>query len=158
MKRARDIRDQLEELLERVEIELVSNLSDYETIKKASSLILQSFKRIDLIEQSNIHRPSIYIPSSGLSQVKMKGQTTLNPPTYRVIYEFIPDFWDIYEYILNVAENLQFAPLPPCPLRWAVCVRNDGEKGLRGKQEEEAVDEDRDLALGSIQRQRGQWR
>ncbi|KAH0997289.1 hypothetical protein GBA52_021153 [Prunus armeniaca] len=69
MKRARDIRDQLEELLERVEIELVSNLSDYETIKKASSLILQSFKRIDLIEQSNIHRPSIYIPSSGLSQL-----------------------------------------------------------------------------------------
>lgn len=34
MKRARDIRDQLEGLLERVEIEQVSNL-DYEVIKKA---------------------------------------------------------------------------------------------------------------------------
>lgn len=34
MKRARDIRDQLEGLLERVEIEQVSNL-DFEVIKKA---------------------------------------------------------------------------------------------------------------------------
>ena len=35
MKRARDIRDQLEGLLERVEIELVSNSNDMEAIKKA---------------------------------------------------------------------------------------------------------------------------
>lgn len=34
MKRARDIRDQLEGLLERVEIELASSLSDMEPIKK----------------------------------------------------------------------------------------------------------------------------
>lgn len=35
MKRARDIRDQLEGLLERVEIELCSNASDLDAIKKA---------------------------------------------------------------------------------------------------------------------------
>lgn len=35
MKRARDIRDQLEGLLERVEIEVSSNLNDLDTIKKA---------------------------------------------------------------------------------------------------------------------------
>jgi pre-mRNA-splicing factor ATP-dependent RNA helicase DHX16 len=35
MKRARDIRDQLKRLLERVEIELTSNLDDLESIKKA---------------------------------------------------------------------------------------------------------------------------
>lgn len=35
MKRARDIRDQLEGLLERVEIELMSNPGDLEAIRKA---------------------------------------------------------------------------------------------------------------------------
>ena len=35
MKRARDIRDQLEGLLERVEIELTSNPNDLDTVKKA---------------------------------------------------------------------------------------------------------------------------
>lgn len=35
MKRARDIRDQLEGLLERVEIEISSNASDLDAIKKA---------------------------------------------------------------------------------------------------------------------------
>lgn len=35
MKRARDIRDQLEGLLERVEIEPSSNLNDLESIKKS---------------------------------------------------------------------------------------------------------------------------
>lgn len=35
MKRARDIRDQLEGLLERVEIELTSNLNDLDAIKKS---------------------------------------------------------------------------------------------------------------------------
>lgn len=35
MKRARDIRDQLEGLLERVEIELTSNSNDLDAIKKA---------------------------------------------------------------------------------------------------------------------------
>ena len=32
-------------------------------------------------------------------------QTTVNPPIYRVIYDFIPDFGDIYQYILNVAKT-----------------------------------------------------
>jgi pre-mRNA-splicing factor ATP-dependent RNA helicase DHX16 len=35
MKRARDIRDQLEGLLERVEIEISTNLNDLDAIKKA---------------------------------------------------------------------------------------------------------------------------
>ena len=35
MKRARDIRDQLEGLMERVEIEVCSNASDLDAIKKA---------------------------------------------------------------------------------------------------------------------------
>ncbi|CAB4283460.1 unnamed protein product [Prunus armeniaca] len=73
MKRARDIRDQLEGLLERVEIELVSNLSDYETIKKAitsgffpHSAKLQkngSYRTVKHPQTVHIH------PSSGLSQV-----------------------------------------------------------------------------------------
>jgi pre-mRNA-splicing factor ATP-dependent RNA helicase DHX16 len=46
MKRARDIRDQLEGLLERVEIEPTSNPSDLEGIKKAitSGKFLISFE------------------------------------------------------------------------------------------------------------------
>ncbi|XP_016652011.1 PREDICTED: pre-mRNA-splicing factor ATP-dependent RNA helicase DEAH1-like [Prunus mume] len=73
MKRARDIRDQLEGLLERVEIDLVSNLSDYETIKKAitsgffpHSAKLQkngSYRTVKHPQTVHIH------PSSGLSQV-----------------------------------------------------------------------------------------
>ena len=46
MKRARDIRDQLEGLLERVEIEVTSSLNDLEAIKKAitaGSLRMPSF-------------------------------------------------------------------------------------------------------------------
>lgn len=35
MKRARDIRDQLEGLLERVEIEISSNLNDLDTVRKS---------------------------------------------------------------------------------------------------------------------------
>lgn len=35
MKRARDIRDQLEGLLERVEIEISSNLNELDSIRKA---------------------------------------------------------------------------------------------------------------------------
>jgi pre-mRNA-splicing factor ATP-dependent RNA helicase DHX16 len=35
MKRARDIRDQLDGLMERVEIEICSNTSDLDAIKKA---------------------------------------------------------------------------------------------------------------------------
>lgn len=43
MKRARDIRDQLEGLLERVEIELTVNVNDLDAIKKAITSGLGQF-------------------------------------------------------------------------------------------------------------------
>ncbi|XP_043706537.1 pre-mRNA-splicing factor ATP-dependent RNA helicase DEAH1 [Telopea speciosissima] len=73
MKRARDIRDQLEGLLERVEIELISNPNDLEDIKKAitsgyfhHSARLQkngSYRTVKNPQTVHIH------PSSGLAQV-----------------------------------------------------------------------------------------
>lgn len=73
MKRARDVRDQLEGLLERVEIELVSNSNDLDAIKKSitagffpHSAKLQkngSYRTVKHPQTVNIH------PSSGLSQV-----------------------------------------------------------------------------------------
>ncbi|KAI5648272.1 hypothetical protein M9H77_34277 [Catharanthus roseus] len=73
MKRARDIRDQLEGLLERVEIELTSNPNDLEAIKKAitsgffpHSARLQkngSYRTVKHPQTVHIH------PSSGLAQV-----------------------------------------------------------------------------------------
>ncbi|XAR49995.1 RNA helicase [Bertholletia excelsa] len=73
MKRARDIRDQLEGLLERVEIELMSNPNDLEGIKKAitagffpHSARLQkngSYRTVKHPQTVHIH------PSSGLAQV-----------------------------------------------------------------------------------------
>ena len=44
MKRARDVRDQLEGLMERVEIELVSNLSDSVAIRKVRYLTTPNYK------------------------------------------------------------------------------------------------------------------
>ncbi|GKV11200.1 hypothetical protein SLEP1_g22472 [Rubroshorea leprosula] len=73
MKRARDIRDQLEGLLERVEIELTSNSNDLEAIKKA---ITSGFFPHSARLQKNgsyrtvKHPQTVYIhPSSGLAQV-----------------------------------------------------------------------------------------
>ncbi|XP_027125919.1 pre-mRNA-splicing factor ATP-dependent RNA helicase DEAH1-like isoform X1 [Coffea arabica] len=73
MKRARDIRDQLEGLLERVEIEVTSNVNDLEAIKKAitsgffpHSARLQkngSYRTVKHPQTVHIH------PSSGLAQV-----------------------------------------------------------------------------------------
>ncbi|KAA8542531.1 hypothetical protein F0562_023683 [Nyssa sinensis] len=73
MKRARDVRDQLEGLLERVEIELTSNPNDLEPIKKAitsgffpHSARLQkngSYRTVKHPQTVHIH------PSSGLAQV-----------------------------------------------------------------------------------------
>uniref|UniRef100_A0A6N2LMF8 DEAD-box helicase OB fold domain-containing protein n=1 Tax=Salix viminalis TaxID=40686 RepID=A0A6N2LMF8_SALVM len=73
MKRARDVRDQLEGLLERVEIELSSNPNDLDVIKKSitsgffpHSARLQkngSYRTVKHPQTVNIH------PSSGLSQV-----------------------------------------------------------------------------------------
>ncbi|XP_062075959.1 pre-mRNA-splicing factor ATP-dependent RNA helicase DEAH1-like [Humulus lupulus] len=73
MKRARDIRDQLEGLLERVEIELVSNPNDLEAIKKSitsgyfpHSARLQKYGSYRTVK----HPQTIHIhPSSGLAQV-----------------------------------------------------------------------------------------
>ncbi|KAJ6411418.1 hypothetical protein OIU84_008063 [Salix udensis] len=74
MKRARDVRDQLEGLLERVEIELSSNPNDLDVIKKSitsgffpHSARLQkngSYRTVKHPQTVNIH------PSSGLSQVR----------------------------------------------------------------------------------------
>ncbi|XP_043706544.1 pre-mRNA-splicing factor ATP-dependent RNA helicase DEAH1-like [Telopea speciosissima] len=73
MKRARDIRDQLEGLLERVEIELISNPNDLENIKKA---ITSGFFHHSARLQKNgfygtVKNPlTVFIhPSSGLVQV-----------------------------------------------------------------------------------------
>ncbi|GAB2227982.1 hypothetical protein Droror1_Dr00009811 [Drosera rotundifolia] len=74
MKRARDIRDQLEGLLERVEIEVTSSLNDLEAIKKCitagffpHSARLQksgSYRTVKLPQTVHIH------PSSGLAQMQ----------------------------------------------------------------------------------------
>ncbi|XP_073158491.1 pre-mRNA-splicing factor ATP-dependent RNA helicase DEAH1-like isoform X2 [Henckelia pumila] len=74
MKRARDIRDQLEGLLERVGIELTSNPSDLDSIKKAitsgffpNSARLQKNGSYTTVK----HAQSVYIhPGSGLAQVQ----------------------------------------------------------------------------------------
>ncbi|KAK4486399.1 hypothetical protein RD792_009073 [Penstemon davidsonii] len=73
MKRARDIRDQLEGLLERVEIEITTNPNDLDAIKKAitsgffpHSAKLQkngSYRTVKHPQTAHIH------PSSGLAQV-----------------------------------------------------------------------------------------
>ncbi|KAI3507725.1 hypothetical protein L1887_22716 [Cichorium endivia] len=73
MKRARDIRDQLERLLERVEIELVSNPRDLDAINKCitSGYFSHSAKiQKDGCYRSVKHPQTVYIhPSSGLAEV-----------------------------------------------------------------------------------------
>ncbi|TXG48796.1 hypothetical protein EZV62_024671 [Acer yangbiense] len=56
MKRARDIRDQLEGLLERVEIEITSNMNELDVIKKAITSVKHP-------QRVHVH------PSSGLAQI-----------------------------------------------------------------------------------------
>lgn len=53
MKRARDIRDQLEGLLERVEIEMMSNPGDLEAIRKA----ITSGSFVTILEYLHLHGP-----------------------------------------------------------------------------------------------------
>jgi len=75
MKRARDIREQLLGLMERVEIELCSNVGDHDAIKKAitagyfyNSANLQkngTYKTVKNPQSVHIH------PSSGLSEVRV---------------------------------------------------------------------------------------
>ncbi|KAF5934132.1 hypothetical protein HYC85_030303 [Camellia sinensis] len=73
-KRARDIRDQLEGLLERVEIELTSNSNDLEGIKKA--ITAGYFPHSARLQKSGFyktvkHPQTVHIhPTSGLAQVR----------------------------------------------------------------------------------------
>ncbi|XP_048232456.1 pre-mRNA-splicing factor ATP-dependent RNA helicase DEAH1 isoform X2 [Ricinus communis] len=73
MKRARDIRDQLEGLLERVEIEMTSNPNDLDAIKK--SITSGFFPHSARLQKNGSYRTvkhpqTVHIhPSSGLSQV-----------------------------------------------------------------------------------------
>ncbi|CAL9088587.1 unnamed protein product [Musa textilis] len=73
MKRGRDIRDQLEGLLERVEIEPTSNLSDLDAVKKAitSGFFHHSAKLQKTGAYKTVKNPqTVYIhPSSGLAEV-----------------------------------------------------------------------------------------
>ncbi|OIT40058.1 pre-mrna-splicing factor atp-dependent rna helicase deah1 [Nicotiana attenuata] len=72
LKRARDIRDQLEGLLERVEIELTSNINDLEAIKK--SIASGFFPHSARLQKNGFYRTvknpqTVYIhPRSGLAQ------------------------------------------------------------------------------------------
>ena len=73
MKRARDVREQLLGLMDRVEIELVSNVGDHEAIRKAlaagyfyNTARLQrngSYRTVKTPQTVDIH------PSSGLNEV-----------------------------------------------------------------------------------------
>lgn len=84
MRRARDIRDQLKGLLERVEIGLTSNVNDLEAIKKAitsgffpNSAVLQKsglYRTVKLLQTVYIH------PSSGLLHV---------PPSWVIYHELV---------------------------------------------------------------------
>ncbi|CAK7323258.1 unnamed protein product [Dovyalis caffra] len=73
MKRARDIRDQLEGLLERVEIEPLSNPNDLDAIKK--SITSGFFPHSARLQKNGSYRTvkhpqTVHIhPSSGLSQL-----------------------------------------------------------------------------------------
>ncbi|KAF3787291.1 Pre-mRNA-splicing factor ATP-dependent RNA helicase [Nymphaea thermarum] len=73
MKRARDIRDQLQGLLERVEIELTSNPNDLDSIKKAitSGFFYNSAKLQKTGAYRTVKNPqTVHIhPTSGLAQV-----------------------------------------------------------------------------------------
>ncbi|KAF8365082.1 hypothetical protein HHK36_032913 [Tetracentron sinense] len=96
MKRARDIRDQLERLLERVEIELTSDPNDLDAIKKAitsgffhHSARLQkygSYRTVKNPQTVHIH------PSSGLAQVL---------PRWVIYYELV---LTTKEYMRQVTE------------------------------------------------------
>ncbi|EOA36424.1 hypothetical protein CARUB_v10010941mg [Capsella rubella] len=73
MKRARDIRDQLEGLLERVEIEVSSNLNELDSVRK--SIVAGFFPHTAKLQKNGSYRTvkhpqTVHIhPNSGLSQV-----------------------------------------------------------------------------------------
>ncbi|KAG5543088.1 hypothetical protein RHGRI_015988 [Rhododendron griersonianum] len=96
MKRARDIRDQLEGLLERVEIKLMSNSNDLEPIKKA--ITAGFFPHSARMQKNGSYRKvktpqTVYIhPSSGLAQVL---------PRWVIYHELVPT---TKEYMRQVTE------------------------------------------------------
>lgn len=73
MKRARDIRDQLEGLLERVEIEISSNMNELDSVRK--SIVAGFFPHTAKLQKNGSYRTvkhpqTVHIhPNSGLSQV-----------------------------------------------------------------------------------------
>jgi pre-mRNA-splicing factor ATP-dependent RNA helicase DHX16 len=73
MKRARDIRDQLEGLLERVEIDVSSNANELDSIRK--SIVAGFFPHTAKLQKNGSYRTvkhpqTVHIhPASGLSQV-----------------------------------------------------------------------------------------
>nr|CAB3480716.1 unnamed protein product [Digitaria exilis] len=104
MKRARDIRDQLEGLMERVEIEICSNASDLDAIKKAitsgffhHSARLQrdgTYKTVKNPQTVHIH------PSSGLAEASFF--------IVNFLFTFIRPRWVVYhELVLTTKEFMR---------------------------------------------------
>ncbi|KAG9155201.1 hypothetical protein Leryth_020458 [Lithospermum erythrorhizon] len=98
MKRARDIRDQLQGLLERVEIQISSNSQDFDAIKKA---ITSGFF---------LHSARLYnngLPSSSLYRTVKHPHTVHIHPTSGLAKEFLPR-WVIYnELVLTSKEYMR---------------------------------------------------
>ncbi|KAL8139986.1 hypothetical protein V2J09_006007 [Rumex salicifolius] len=98
MKRARDIRDQLEGLLERVEIELTSSLNDMEAIRK--SITAGFFPHTAKLQKNGSYRtvkhPQIVYmhPSSGLAQMQPQ-------PRWLIYHELV---MTTKEYMRQVTE------------------------------------------------------
>ncbi|PKU88031.1 putative pre-mRNA-splicing factor ATP-dependent RNA helicase [Dendrobium catenatum] len=97
MKRARDIRDQLEGLLKKVKIEIVSNSSNLDAIKKA--ITSGFFHHAARLQKTGAYRTvknpqTVHIhPSSGLAQAKL--------PRWVIYHEFV---LTTKEYMRQVTE------------------------------------------------------
>ncbi len=85
MKRARDIREQLLGLMERVEIELVSNVGDHDAIRKA--IAAGYFYHTARLQKNGAYRTvknpqTVAIhPSSGLAEVRPHARTRMHDGT-----------------------------------------------------------------------------
>ncbi|KAJ9567348.1 hypothetical protein OSB04_003314, partial [Centaurea solstitialis] len=132
MKRARDIRDQLEGLLERVEIELVSNPGDLEAIKKIlpHSARMQKNGSYRTVK----HPQTVYIhPSSGLAQVL---------PRWVVYHELV---LTTKEYMRQVSELKPEWLVEIAPHYYQLKDVEDlaSKKCLAGKVVQQRIDKDR---------------
>ncbi|KAK4773357.1 hypothetical protein SAY87_028376 [Trapa incisa] len=127
MKRARDIRDQLEGLLERVEIEMTSNFNDLDAIKK--SIISGFFPHSARLQKSGSyktvkHAQTVHIhPSSGLAQALPRWvvyhELVLTTKEYmRQVTELKPD-WLVeiapHYYQLKDVEDTTSRKMPKLP-------------------------------------------